>query len=260
MILIVQSNSAFRHHIVECLNEIQAGAIEATNQQAARKVLEKGGVRLVLSDVELSDGCGFTLCQHIQRNFPGIKVVFVSTSTSAADRILGLEIGAEDYIAYPCQAREIQARVNVQLRNLSTAPLMANDVSRLVCGDIIVDEKAFSVSVKHRALKLTATEFSLLKHLASHPNQVFSKTQLLDAVWGYQHSGYEHTVCTHINRLRAKLRSCGQDNIETVWGVGYTLRLTKTGSGSGARVVRLDQKQRRGAEKSENPHHVSDGR
>ena len=159
------------------------------------------------------------------------------------DRILGLELGADDYMTKPFSIRELQARVRTQLRRVhalsdksktefasqnETSQSGQNEVqsSNSTCiGQLLVDHRYHQVTYKDNVINLTSTEFELLGFLCKNPDQVFSRAQLLDSVWGYNHSGYEHTVNSHINRLRNKLEEdCAEPQIiQTVWGVGYKL-------------------------------------
>lgn len=174
---------------------------------------------------------GLSLCRKIKEHYPTISVILLTALSSDMDRVIGLEMGADDYICKPFFARELQARVKTQLRH--RAQLLAiqnndNDPTHneqtLNVGSLNIEFSSHQVYLDEQALNLTATEFDLLVYFARHPNHVFSRQQLLDKVWGYQHSGYEHTVNSHINRLRAKLEQHHQAPIiETVWGVGYKL-------------------------------------
>ena len=225
MILIVQSNATYRQHIADSLLEVGLQVNSAESVPEATRLMRQSHYALVILDVAINGGSGFELCRSIIAEHLSPTLIFVSDTVSAADELLGLELGADDFIRYPCQARELQARVKVQLRHAEHVPVKEKDdtSSKVHCHDLMIDHKQFIVTLKGEPVRLTATEFALLFYLARHPNQVFSRLQLLDAVWGYQHSGYEHTVNTHINRLRNKLCDSAGDLIETVWGVGYRL-------------------------------------
>jgi DNA-binding response OmpR family regulator len=168
----------------------------------------------------------------------------LTSKTSEIDRILGLELGADDYMTKPFSIRELQARVRSQLRRVH-AVIAKNsvEINGLVpeekalqkqslleqtatsIGELHVDHRYHQVTYKNKTINLTATEFELIDFFCQHPDQVFSRAQLLDGVWGYHHNGYEHTVNSHINRLRSKLEeNCNEPQIiQTVWGVGYKL-------------------------------------
>ena len=173
---------------------------------------------------------GLTLCRKLKDRSPETSIVLLTSRSSDMDRVLGLEMGADDYICKPFNTRELQARVKAQLRHvhLLRNKHQAADIAKIIeFGPLIINQQSHDVFIYQETLSLTSTEFDLLNFFASHPNQVFSRTHLLDSVWGYQHSGYEHTVNSHINRLRAKLEPYQLDNlIETVWGVGYKLSPT----------------------------------
>jgi two-component system alkaline phosphatase synthesis response regulator PhoP len=164
-----------------------------------------------------------------------------TSKTSETDRVLGLELGADDYMTKPFSVRELQARVRTHLRRVHALNGQANGLNTgktsnepvngqgTTCiGQLLIDHRYHQVTYKDQAINLTSTEFELIDFLCKHPDQVFSRAQLLDNVWGYNHSGYEHTVNSHINRLRNKLElDCSEPQIiQTVWGVGYKLNST----------------------------------
>jgi DNA-binding response OmpR family regulator len=142
---------------------------------------------------------------------------------------VGLELGADDYMTKPFSVRELQARVHALLRRVHLLEDSMNQSKgeqdeQVICiGQLMIDQRTHQVVLNDQPLDLTSTEFDLLLFMSKHPGQVFSRAQLLDSVWGYQHSGYEHTVNSHINRLRNKLVSSDKDTpiIQTVFGVGY---------------------------------------
>jgi len=184
---------------------------------------------LVLLDINLPQMDGLSLCRKIKEHYPSIAVILLTALSSDMDRVIGLEMGADDYICKPFFARELQARIKTQLRHRSQ--LMAahshhEDSAQAVIqlGELHIEFASHQAFLADQAINLTATEFDLLVYFAKHPNHVFSRQQLLDQVWGYQHSGYEHTVNSHINRLRSKFEQYHPATfIETVWGVGYKL-------------------------------------
>jgi DNA-binding response OmpR family regulator len=152
-------------------------------------------------------------------------------------RILGLELGADDYLAKPFSVLELVARVKALLRRVdAVAKDQRLDAGQLDVAGISIDPIAREASVDGQRIELTPREFDLLYHFARHPGKVFSRMDLLNAVWGYRHEGYEHTVNTHINRLRAKVEKDAADpkRILTVWGHGYKLALQSPDGKDGA--------------------------
>lgn len=186
---------------------------------------------LVLLDVMLPSLSGLDICRQLREHKPEQAIVMLTAKNSETDRVLGLELGADDYLSKPFSIRELQARVRSQIRKvhlLTKVNKPSTDNSDIIeHGDIKINQQTREVFCRQQSIELTATEFDLLYHLMRHPNQVFSRSQLLESVWGYQHSGYEHTVNSHINRLRAKveLDAANPDYVQTVWGVGYKFNL-----------------------------------
>ncbi|MBQ4851423.1 response regulator transcription factor [Pseudoalteromonas sp. MMG013] len=228
-VLIVEDDQDIARLLQVHLTELSLDVDHVFDGESAMDKLQQENYAIVLLDIMLPGVDGLTLCREIKTSSPHISVVLLTSKSSEMDRIIGLEMGADDYICKPFSYREFQARVKAQLRHVrllqakeqqSTQPEQA----RLQLGLLGIDTICHEASLSEQALDLTATEFELLHFFAAHPNQVFSRTQLLESVWGYQHSGYEHTVNSHINRLRSKLEKYGGEGvIETVWGVGYKL-------------------------------------
>jgi DNA-binding response OmpR family regulator len=148
----------------------------------------------------------------------------LTSRSSETDRVVGLEVGADDYITKPFSIRELLARVKAIFRRVEqTGRGGAPAAGRIEAGGLVIDPERRSVTLNGSNLELTAKEFDLLLYFASRPGRVFTRSQLLDAVWGYGHDGYEHTVNSHINRLRAKIEAdpAKPRYVLTVWGVGY---------------------------------------
>lgn len=187
-----------------------------------------GHYDLLILDVMLPGKSGLDICREVRDKKPEQAIIMLTAKNSETDRVLGLELGADDYMTKPFSVRELQARVRSQLRKVhvlrnANQNQQSDEDKPLVIGRLNINQKTHQVMFKNQELDLTATEFELLFHLASHPNQVFSRSQLLESVWGYHHSGYEHTVNSHINRLRAKIETDATTPkiVQTVWGVGY---------------------------------------
>ena len=181
---------------------------------------------LVVLDLSLPGLDGIEICRQVRVAGAYTPILMLTARTTELDRVLGLETGADDYVTKPFGIVEFTARAKAILRRVQQLRLQAPEVSTsLRVGDVELDPDGRIAQLRGRALDLTAKEFELLAHLARHPGRVFSRAQLLDAVWGLSHDAYEHTVSTHINRLRAKLEPepAKPRYLVTVWGVGYKL-------------------------------------
>lgn len=176
---------------------------------------------LLLLDLRLPGMGGLDLCRDLRSAGSTTPVMMLTARGSELDRVLGLEMGADDYLTKPFSVLELQARVKALLRRSVMREQPSATSSTLQQGDIYLDRGQRRAIRGGQQLELTAKEFDLLLFFVSHPGTVFSRTELLDQVWGYGHDGYEHTVNSHINRLRAKLEAEGPGYIHTVWGGGY---------------------------------------
>ncbi len=181
---------------------------------------------LIILDLRLPGPDGLSICRALRRDQDYVPVLMLTSKSSELDRVLGLEIGADDYLTKPFSVSELVARVKAIFRRVdSLTRTTSGDTQRLEVGGLVIDPERRVVKVEGQDISLTAREFDLLLHFARQPGRVFSRSQLLDAVWGYGHDGYEHTVNSHINRLRAKVEAdpSHPEHIVTVWGVGYKL-------------------------------------
>ena len=178
---------------------------------------------LVVLDIGLPGVDGLEICRQIRSSESYTPILMLTARTTELDRVLGLELGADDYITKPFSVRELVARVKAVLRRMDAVAHPQPSSSPLRIGSLTVDPLRREARVDDQSIDLTAKEFDLLHHFARHPERVFTRAQLLDSVWGYTHEGYEHTVNTHINRLRRKIEPDPSSPrfILTVWGVGY---------------------------------------
>ena len=185
---------------------------------------------LLVLDLMMPGMDGLELCKTLRARGCSTPILMLTAKSTELDRVLGLELGADDYLTKPFSLAELLARVKALLRRaelLRVAQTSAQTQANALCnGELEIFPVKRQVSVRGRALDFTALEFDLLLHFAQHPGHVFSRAQLLNAVWGYTHDGYEHTVTTHINRLRAKLEAdpLRPELILTVRGAGYKMR------------------------------------
>lgn len=182
---------------------------------------------LAILDLCLPGPDGLEICQAIRREGAYLPILMLTSKSAELDRVLGLETGADDYLTKPFSVLELVARVRAifrRMKNLQQSPQPATDLARTVsAGNLTIDPTRREVTLGNRQIDLTAREFDLLDYFARNPGRVFRRADLLDKVWGYGHEGYEHTVNSHINRLRAKIENnpSKPEMIVTVWGVGY---------------------------------------
>jgi DNA-binding response OmpR family regulator len=168
---------------------------------------------------------GLEVCRHIRNRPEYAPVLMLTAKSTDVDRILGLEMGADDYLTKPFNVRELLARVKALFRRVEALRAKDSAVPQktIRAGDLTIDPEKRKVAVQGKPVHLTAREFELLLEFSRHPGRVYTRAQLLDKVWGYSYQGYEHTVNSHINRLREKIeRSPANPRfILTVRGVGY---------------------------------------
>ncbi|MDH3376662.1 MAG: response regulator transcription factor [Gammaproteobacteria bacterium] len=194
-------------------------------------LFERGDYDLVILDLMLPGIDGLQLCRQIRQHSELVPILMLTAKSAELDRVLGLEIGADDYMTKPFSVAELLARVKALLRRVDAVAhhaTDADDTGRLQLGDLLIDLERRQVSVADKEIELTRKEFDLLRHFARWPGRVYTRSQLLSEVWGYGHEGYQHTVNSHINRLRAKIEHdpARPELILTVWGVGYKLAET----------------------------------
>ena len=206
---------------------ITADAAE-TGTEGLKKA-QSGEYDLIVLDLMLPGVDGLGICRAIREKDRSVPILMVTARSDEVDKVLGLELGADDYITKPFSPREFLARVKAVMRRSAemsaggeTTPGTAATGSPGP-GGVFIDERKRRVYVEGNEVELTTKEFDLLLLLASHPGQAFNREQLLERVWGYHHEGYNHTVNSHINRLRAKIEPDPDRPryVKTVWGAGY---------------------------------------
>jgi len=181
---------------------------------------------LIILDLRLPGLDGLEICRRLRQNSSSVPVLMLTSKSSELDRVLGLEIGADDYVTKPFSILELIARVKAILRRAELSrQSMVEERGEVRVGCLRIDPATRTTTIRGELIELTAREFDLLLHFATNPGRVFRRLELLDSVWGYGHDGYEHTVNSHINRLRAKIETdpARPELIVTVWGVGYKM-------------------------------------
>ena len=221
-ILVVDDEPIVRDVVVRYLERDGFQTLVAADGEAAKALLERELPALVVLDVMLPGIDGLSLCRWIRSN-SDVPVILLTARGDEADRIVGLELGADDYVTKPFSPRELAARVRTVLRRAESS---APGVERLEIGGLLLDARSREVVKDGTLLKLTVKEFDLLWFLASNPNWVFSRGQLMDRVWGYAAAVDTGTITVHVRRLREKVEDDPAQPrlLETVWGAGYRFR------------------------------------
>lgn len=226
-ILIIEDHTDLANILSLNLSDLDYDVKHAADGLKGLNYLENESFDLVILDIMLPGMDGLEICRRIRNQNNYTPVLMLTSKSSEIDRVLGLEIGADDYVTKPFSVREVMARIKALFRRIeafSTGSAQdLNNEHNVVFGNLAVDVDAHNVSIEGKSVDLTAREFELLHHFVRRPGRVYSRAQLLDMVWGYGHEGYEHTVNSHINRLRAKIETdpTNPEYILTIWGVGY---------------------------------------
>ncbi len=220
-VLVVDDEPIVREVVVRYLAREGHRTLEAADGNAARDAIKRADPDLVVLDVMLPGTDGLELCKWI-RSTSELPVIMLTARGEEADRIVGLELGADDYVTKPFSPRELAARVRSVLRRATPADAA---VERLTFGDVELERATRDARKAGAEVRLTAKEFDLLWFLASHPRRVFSRDQLMASVWGYTAALDTGTVTVHVRRLREKLEDSPSEprHLQTVWGVGYRL-------------------------------------
>lgn len=183
---------------------------------------------LVLLDLMLPGMDGYQVCRELRKNSQ-VPIIMLSAKGEIFDKVLGLEMGADDYMIKPFDAKELVARVKAVLRRYSIVPSINSEQTGEYVDypDLSINLTNYSVTYKGQSLEMPPKELELLYFLASSPNQVFTREQLLDHIWGYEYIGDTRTVDVHIKRLREKLKDHPNWKLATVWGIGYKFEVKK---------------------------------
>ena len=220
-VLVVDDEPIVREVVVRYLAREGHSTLEAGDGHSARGLIEQAAPDLVVLDVMLPGADGLELCRWI-RGRSELPVIMLTARGEEADRIVGLELGADDYVTKPFSPRELAARVRSVLRR--SVPI-GSRVATIAFGDVELERETREARKADRPVRLTTKEFDLLWFLASHPRRVFSRDQLMASVWGYTAALDSGTVTVHVRRLREKIEDDPSQPrlLETVWGIGYRL-------------------------------------
>jgi DNA-binding response OmpR family regulator len=202
----------------DCVYDGREGLLKALN----------GTYSIIILDIRLPQMDGFEVCKRLRYEKVTTPVLILTSKAEEIDKVLGLEIGADDYLTKPFSIRELIARVKAILRRWETVQNQQPDETDRVIdvADLHIHVGKRIVEINHHPVELTPKEFDLLVFLASNPGKTYSRMQLLNKIWGYEFEGFEHTVNSHINRLRSKIEKNlnEPEYILTTWGVGYKFR------------------------------------
>ena len=218
-VLVVDDEPVVRDVVVRYLEQAGYRTLQAADGDAARELLQRHQPRVVVLDLMLPGTDGLALCRWI-RSRSQLPVIMVTALGEESDRLTGLELGADDYLTKPFSPRELVARVKAVLRRASESAAKAE---RIEIADLSIDGTRREVTRRGDPLALTALEFDLLWFLAGHKDNVFTRRELMDNVWGYSSALDTGTVTVHVRRLRAKVEDdpAHPRHLETVWGSGY---------------------------------------
>ena len=225
-VLVVEDQKDIAALVALHLADLGMSAVLAHDGVEAAALAQGDAFDLVILDIMLPRLDGLEVLKRIRAGSRYTPVLLLTSKSTELDRVLGLELGADDYVTKPFSITELMARVKAIFRRAEAMALQGADqkvTKALVCGELTIDPVGRVVTRLGVPVELTAKEFDLLLCFAQNPGRVFTRSQLLDLVWGYSHSGYEHTVNSHINRLRAKIEADPSQprHVLTVWSVGY---------------------------------------
>ncbi len=221
-ILVVDDEPTILEVVSMYLSREGFAVVTAADGTAALAAITQQRPDLLILDLMLPGIDGLEITRQLRAG-GALPIIMLTARNDETDRVVGLELGADDYVTKPFSPRELVARVKAVLRRTQATPARDTASTPVVAGQLRIDPAAHSVTLAGKALTLTAREFDLLLFLARHPHQVFSREQLLDQVWGYTFASDASTVTVHIRRLREKIEHdpTNPQFIQTVWGVGY---------------------------------------
>ena len=223
-ILVVDDEQAIVDALRYTLEKEHYQVLEARDGEQALEIAASGSPDLLVLDLMLPGIDGFEVCRRL-RQAGNVPVIMLTARDEEVDRVVGLELGADDYVVKPFSMRELMARIKAVLRRVGTT--QAEAAEALALGPLKLDPTRFEVSWDSVPIRLSALEFELLETLMRHPGQVLTRDQLLDRVWGYDYHGETRAVDTAVKRLRARMRQASADApeiVQTVHGVGYKIR------------------------------------
>jgi DNA-binding response OmpR family regulator len=227
-ILVIEDERDIAELIALHLSDLPARVTLANDGPGGLQLALRQSWDAIVLDIRLPGLNGLDLCRELRAQVSHVPILMLTARSGELDRVLGLELGADDYLTKPFSVLELQARVKALLRRAGISAVHAAEAAAekppfIEQGRLRVDRVQRRAWLAGAEIVLTPREFDLLWHFVQHPGRVFTRTELLAGVWGHGHDGYDHTVNSHINRLRSKLGDEREEAafIHTVWGVGY---------------------------------------
>ena len=232
-VLVIEDDKSISDLIEIHLTDLSCNVTKAYDGETGLKLALNESYQLIVLDLMLPKLDGLEICKQVRKNDIYTPVLMLTSKSDELDKVLGLEIGADDYLTKPFGIREFIARVKAIFRRIDAIQKEIDNDEDISVGNIKIEVSKRKVLLNNERLELTPKEFDLLHLLASHPGKTYTREQLLNILWGYQYNGYEHTVNSHINRLRSKVEPdlSNPSYILTSWGVGYRFNEEITNEG-----------------------------
>jgi len=222
-VLIIEDDKNISDLVQIHLKDLGYTITNAFDGETGLKLALNNSFDLIILDLMLPKIDGLEICKQVRMKEIYTPILMLTAKSEELDKVLGLEFGADDYLTKPFGVREFIARVKAILRRVEILQKETGEQGDIVVGDLVIEVSKKRVLLNNKRIELTPKEFDLLHLLAAHPGRTYTREQLLNILWGYQYSGYEHTVNSHINRLRGKIESdlSSPKYILTSWGTGY---------------------------------------
>ena len=223
-LLIVEDDPAIQRMISDYFRHVGYDILTASDGEAGARLALSERPTVMILDLMLPKMDGLSVCRQVRERNPALPIIMLTAKDDIVDKVLGLEMGADDYLTKPFVLRELEARVKSLLRRTRTrVEAETEDQAPIIRGTLRIDPVRREVTVSGKPVELTPKEFELLSLFAAHPGRVYSRKYLLENIWDYTYSGYARTIDSHINRLRAKIEEDPEEPklVLTVWGVGY---------------------------------------
>jgi len=222
-VLIVEDDIEISDLLEIHLGDLNCEITKVFDGKSGLELAEENFYDLIVLDIMLPEIDGFEVCREIRKKETHTPILMLTSKSEEMDKVLGLEFGADDYLTKPFSIREFIARVKAIFRRTDVLKSDVKDKKVISFDDLTIHGESRKITLKGNRIELTPKEFDLLFLMASHPGRSYSREQLLNTIWGYQFSGYDHTVNSHINRLRVKIENdvSKPKYILTTWGIGY---------------------------------------